>query len=1198
MANQWYIQLLSADRGAEVSRHDPVTFSFTETVNEKKQINFTVPYSAEFDFDKWFYLRNDRENNPWFYGRVDSVSNSYVTNQGRVTRVSGFCNLEKLSEIQVGTLGLFDFGYRSPDMIRIIDNTGENPAGSIDEAQTVPFTWSVSASSGYQFGKNAGTNALYVGSDVPFTDVDFQMSAGIPASNTYLRNAFFFFQQLNNENGWDITPSNDTTDAFLQSGLISPATDPAGQWITNSQSGQEKFWRRFWLQQFSEAGQLSSDVDFTNITINKRIPTPTAITKMMTVLPGWTVESSTTADDIYHEFRGGETALEAFRLISRMTGGFFVNGSLAADRVGWYPATVSNLVAAASAPKTITYDIALPGSGVKIQLKTIATKRIMAEATRVTVYGAGFGQQRLTPKLQDIYTVGTPSGDGFVYSFSVAGINYSYNTDTNLLIDLTAEAALGRSIHRELNIPYTSSLYASGESIEASNQLLTMSVRYLQKAAKLDRVAYTVSAMNMTEPVEVGKTVRLIYDDGDVSIDDAFIVTKASYAYQSSGFAGTFELSADGFFLDSTIGAYQDSRTLTRHRTTYPQPINSINVAGARSTGGDSGIAAGDFTFDAVTNPETPLGSNFSGDVILRRLKLGTAGLPVSTLDIQPGNGAPAFRALADNGNAQVQAFPTATGGVFRISGTANNTLSEFLSGVGGGAFRINQSDGVARAGAAVNGDTNIVFYARKPDGKTAVQFGAGTVLNGFVRTYSGLTNGQLRTTLETSSDDEGKIGLWGPDGVVQFEAIAKNNATSKTFLRVGNLPTNEPNFANQVWNDNGNLVLSGHTGTTAGTDLGYIEASRTVTSSTGNDTILPIATTTIHGLFSPANVTKLNGIQAGAQVNLPTNLAYDPNTQALSSSTGADVVIPTATTALAGLFSAAEKVKLAGIQAGAQANVGTDLGYVASSRQVTSSTGNNTTIPNATTSNSGLMTAANLSKLNGIQVGAQQNVGTNLAYNPTSQFLSSSTGAGVVIPSVSTTDEGLMWPTDKVKLNGIEAGAQANVGTNLGYVASSRQVTSSTGNNTTIPNATTSNSGLMSPADKSKLDNILFGGNAPGWVTPTITLGNGWSQSPTNPIRYRKNATGDMLLFEGWMVRSGQTDIPALATIFTIAAVGDRPSRQQPLATYEIRTVPGTSAVEYENGSAFVQPTGAVRVWNSNSNIDLWWLSGAIPLV
>ena len=105
--------------------------------------------------------------------------------------------------------------------------------------------------------------------------------------------------------------------------------------------------------------------------------------------------------------------------------------------------------------------------------------------------------------------------------------------------------------------------------------------------------------------------------------------------------------------------------------------------------------------------------------------------------------------------------------------------------------------------------------------------------------------------------------------------------------------------------------------GTTAGTacqgndsrlttNLSYTAAATTgtVTSSTGTNATLPAATTTNAGLLTGADKSKLDGIAAGAQVNVPTNLSYTSSatTGTVVSSTGNNAVIAAATATVAGL--------------------------------------------------------------------------------------------------------------------------------------------------------------------------------------------------------------------------------------------------------------------------------------------------------
>jgi len=128
----------------------------------------------------------------------------------------------------------------------------------------------------------------------------------------------------------------------------------------------------------------------------------------------------------------------------------------------------------------------------------------------------------------------------------------------------------------------------------------------------------------------------------------------------------------------------------------------------------------------------------------------------------------------------------------------------------------------------------------------------------------------------------------------------------------------------------------------------------------------------------SSSEKTKLDGIEAGAQVNVATNLSYTTatTTGTVVSSTGTNATLPAATTAAAGLLTSADKSKLDGIQAGAQVNVATNLSWSASATAgtVSSSTGANAAIAAATTALAGLMTAADKSKLDGVAAGATVN--------------------------------------------------------------------------------------------------------------------------------------------------------------------------------------------------------------------------------
>jgi hypothetical protein len=269
------------------------------------------------------------------------------------------------------------------------------------------------------------------------------------------------------------------------------------------------------------------------------------------------------------------------------------------------------------------------------------------------------------------------------------------------------------------------------------------------------------------------------------------------------------------------------------------------------------------------------------------------------------------------------------------------------------------------------------------------------------------------------------------------------------------------------------------------------------ITSSTGSNGALDIATTTLAGVMSSADKTKLDGIQAGAQVNVATNLTYTAaaSSGTVNSSTGSNATVPAATTTLAGLLTSTDKTKLDGIAAGAQVNVGTNLGNTvnATSVTVTSSTGSNTTLASATTTNAGVFAAADKLKLDGVQAGAQVNVGTNLGQsrNATSYTVTSSTGSNTALAEATTTLAGVFSAADKTKLNGIQAGAQVNVGTNLSITngtTAGPTINSSTGSNVTFPTASATISGAITTGAQTFAGNKTFNGT----VTANSFVGDG----------------------------------------------------------------------------------------------------------
>jgi hypothetical protein len=272
-------------------------------------------------------------------------------------------------------------------------------------------------------------------------------------------------------------------------------------------------------------------------------------------------------------------------------------------------------------------------------------------------------------------------------------------------------------------------------------------------------------------------------------------------------------------------------------------------------------------------------------------------------------------------------------------------------------------------------------------------------------------------------------------------------------------------------------------------------------------------ATTTEDGFMSASDKTKLNGVTAGAQPNVATNLAQGTRTATtvpVTSSTGTTATLTVATTSLAGVISSADKTKLDGVETGAQVNTVTSVAartgaVVLTSTDVGLGNVNNTSDANkpvSTAQQTALNLKANLASpaLTGTPTAPTATAGTNTTQVATTAFVTaavtaggsgttnlgvttaastvtvtSSTGTSAVLPASTTSLAGVQTAVDKTKLDGIAAGAQVNVATNLTYTASTTTgtVNSSTGTSATLPVATTSLSGLLSAVDKTKLDSL-----------------------------------------------------------------------------------------------------------------------------
>ncbi|TXG77816.1 hypothetical protein E6P97_00960 [Patescibacteria group bacterium] len=239
----------------------------------------------------------------------------------------------------------------------------------------------------------------------------------------------------------------------------------------------------------------------------------------------------------------------------------------------------------------------------------------------------------------------------------------------------------------------------------------------------------------------------------------------------------------------------------------------------------------------------------------------------------------------------------------------------------------------------------------------------------------------------------------------------------------------------------------------------------------------------------------KLNG--AGGVTNLSSSVSA--TTVTVASDTGTDATIPAATTSAAGVQTAADKTKLNGIAAGATANATDaqlrDRSTHTGSQAISTVTGLQTALDSKASSShthaiadvTGLQTALNGKQPIGDYVEADDlaDVATSGDYNQLVNRPTIPTALGA-LTDVSTTGaasgqvlkyDGTGWyPAPDDTSSG---GGGGNTNLSASANATSVTVLSDTGTDATLAAATTSIAGVMTAADKTKLDGVATGATA-----------------------------------------------------------------------------------------------------------------------
>ena len=277
---------------------------------------------------------------------------------------------------------------------------------------------------------------------------------------------------------------------------------------------------------------------------------------------------------------------------------------------------------------------------------------------------------------------------------------------------------------------------------------------------------------------------------------------------------------------------------------------------------------------------------------------------------------------------------------------------------------------------------------------------------------------------------------------------------------------------------------------------------------------VINAATQSAAGVLSAADKTKLDGLNTDSINDISVTSDANKATITFVSDNGNDkdisttIDFPISTSTAAGTMSAKDKTELdrintANFALGAVTPAASTVGIAASKTNVTDGTtaANNITLPAATQSAAGVLSAADKTKLDGLNTDSINDISvTSDANKATITFVSDNgndkdISTTIDFPISTSTAAGTMSAKDKTELDRINTanfalGAVTPAASTVGIAASKTNVTDGTtaANNITLPAATQSAAGVLSAADKTKVDRITGTNHVISQPTTTAT--------------------------------------------------------------------------------------------------------------